>query len=118
MKSERPMQNLSENNSRQQSLDEAVRKLVAAYEPERVYLFGSTARGDANEHSDFDFMVVVPNNARPERRRSRLGYQALRGTGTAADILVATKQYFDERLHLAASLPATVVREGKLIYAS
>ncbi len=106
------------HSGREPSLDEAVRRLVAAYEPERVYLFGSTARGDVNENSDFDLMIIVPNDAKPERRRSRLGYQALRGTGTAADILVWTKKYFDERLHLAASLPATIVREGKLIYAS
>lgn len=29
------------------SLEEIVRRLVKAYEPERLYLFGSHARGDA-----------------------------------------------------------------------
>lgn len=99
-------------------LAELVRRLVDAYQPERIYLFGSKARGQAGPDSDYDLMVVVPDDAPPERRRSRLGYQALRGTGTAADVLVWPRQTFDERLHLRASLPATIVREGKLLYAA
>ncbi len=97
-------------------LAELVRRLVQAYEPERIYLFGSKARGQVGPDSDYDLMVVVPDDAPPERRRSRLAYQVLRGTATAADILVWTRRTFDERLHLQASLPATVVREGKLLY--
>jgi predicted nucleotidyltransferase len=99
-------------------LDEIVRRLVSAYEPERIYLFGSKARGDADADSDYDLMVVVPDDAGEERLRSRLGYEALRGTGIAADVLVCTRTYFDERLHLQASLPATILREGKLLHAA
>jgi len=84
----------------------------------KIYLFGSKARGDQGQDSDYDVMVVVPDNASPERRRSRLAYQVLRGTGTAVDVLVWTRHAFDEHLHLAASLPATIVREGKLMYAA
>ena len=98
-------------------LAEIVSRLVEAYEPERIYLFGSEARGDAGPDSDFDLLVVVPNEAPPEKRRSRLAYQRLWGTGVAADVLVWTKESFDSRLHLKASLPATVLREGKLLYA-
>jgi predicted nucleotidyltransferase len=99
-------------------LDEIVRRLVSAYEPERIYLFGSKARGDADADSDYDLMVVVPDDAGEERLRSRLGYEALCGTGIAADVLVCTRTYFDERLHLQASLPATIVREGRLLHAA
>ena len=98
-------------------LAEIVRRLVEAYEPERIYLFGSEARGDAGPDSDFDLLVVVPNEAPPERKRSRLAYERLWGTGVAADVLVWTAEGFDSRIHLRASLPATVLREGKLLYA-
>ena len=98
-------------------LAEIVRRLVDAYQPERIYLFGSEARGDAGPDSDFDLLVVVPNEAPPEKRRSRLAYEHLWGTGVAADVLVWTAEGFDSRVHLRASLPATVLREGKLLYA-
>lgn len=100
------------------ALAEAVRRLIVAYQPERVYLFGSVARGDADPDSDYDLLVVVPDDAPPERRRSRLAYEALRGTGTAADVLVCTHSYFEDRRSLKASLPGTVLREGQLLHAA
>jgi predicted nucleotidyltransferase len=99
-------------------LAEIARRLVEAYRPERIYLFGSVARGDAGPDSDYDILVVVPDDARPECRRSRLAYQVLWGTGAAADVLVWSASQFESRVHLAASLPATVIREGKLLHAA
>ena len=93
-----------------------IARLVDAYEPDRIYLFGSKARGDWGADSDFDLLVVVPDDAPSERLGSRLAYQALRGTGTATDVLVLTRADFESRLHLAASLPATVAREGALLH--
>lgn len=97
---------------------EIVRRLVEAYQPQRIYLFGSKARGDAGPDSDYDLLVVVPDDAPPERRRSRLGYERLWGVSTAADVVVWTAADFDSRMHLRASLPATVLREGTLLYAA
>jgi len=93
-------------------------RLIDAYQPERIYLFGSKARGDAGPDSDFDLLVVVPDSAPAECKRSSLAYEVLRGTGTAADVLVWTRGAFESRLHLAASLPATVMREGRLLHAA
>jgi hypothetical protein len=47
------------------ALDEIVRRLVASYQPLEVYLFGSKARGDSGPDSDYDLLVVVPNDAPP-----------------------------------------------------
>src|ERR687892_389378 len=88
------------------ALAEILRRLVEAYQPERVYLFGSKARGDEGPDSDYDLMVVVPDSAPPERRRSRLAYQVLWGTGTAADVLVSTRERFEGDLEVRASLAA------------
>jgi predicted nucleotidyltransferase len=98
------------------ALEEIVRRLVASYQPLEVYLFGSKARGDSGADSDYDLLVVVPDNAPPERKRSRRAYEVLRGTGLAADVLVCTHSYFEPRRALKASLPGTVVREGRLLH--
>jgi len=95
-----------------------VSRLVEAYRPLYVFLFGSMARGTAGPDSDYDLLIVVPDNVEPERRRSKLGYQALAGTGVAADVVVCTRSYFDARRNLRASLPGTVLREGKLLHAA
>lgn len=103
---------------RDEVLAEVVRRLVAAYQPERVYLFGSVARGEAGPHSDYDLLVLVSDDAPPERRDSDLAYRVLRGTGVAADVLVWTRSRFDRRAHIVASLPATILREGRLLHAA
>jgi uncharacterized protein len=95
-----------------------VDRLIAAFQPDRIYLFGSKARDDSNADSDYDLMVVVSDDAPSEKRRSRLAYQVLRGTRAAADILVWTKTAFDNRLHIPSSLPSVIEREGKLLYAA
>jgi predicted nucleotidyltransferase len=99
-------------------LSEVVRRLVEAYRPEFIYLFGSVARGDAGPDSDYDIMVVVPDEAPREMQECDLAYRALRGLGIAKDILVWTRSEFDKHLPLKASLPSAIVREGKLLHAA
>jgi len=102
--------------------DRIVRKvvdgLVTIYRPERVYLFGSRARGDAGPDSDYDFLLVVSDSAPPELLRSAPAYEVLWSLKAAADVVVWTHTEFEKRLHLRASLPATVIREGRLLYAA
>ena len=98
-------------------LTKIVQRLVEVYQPDRIYLFGSAARGDADPDSDYDFMVVVPDETSREQRDPTRGYRALRGIGVPKDVLVSTRHDFDKQLHLRASFPSTIVREGKLLYA-
>jgi len=100
------------------TLAELLRRLLPAYRPERVYLFGSRARGEPGPDSDYDLLLVVPDDAPPERRRARLAYEVLRGTGVAADVIVCTRSWFARRQGLKASLPGTVLREGRLLHAA
>jgi uncharacterized protein len=108
-----------ENNiNKDKKLIEIIGRLVDVFQPEQIYLFGSKARGDFKTDSDYDLLVIVKDDSPPEKKRSRLAYQALRGTRVAVDVLVWTKEAFNSRLHLVPSLPATVKREGKLLYAA
>jgi len=99
-------------------LAEIVRRLAAAYQPERIYLFGSKARGDAGPDSDYDLLVVAPDDAPPERRDSKLAYEVLWGVEASVDAVVCRSSWFHARTHLKASLPGTVLREGRLLHAA
>jgi len=97
-------------------LQEIVARLVRAYAPERIYLFGSATSGTTGPDSDYDLLVIVADDAPPERRRSSLAYEALRGTGIAADVIVQARSYFEGRRHVRTSIAATVDREGQLLH--
>ena len=99
-------------------LAEVIRRLVDYLQPDRIYLFGSTARGQAGPDSDYDLLVLVPDRVARDRERLRHVYERLWGTGLAADVLVWSKERFESRLHVSASLPATVAREGVVLYAA
>src|SRR5206468_5424429 len=73
-------------------LDEIVR-VLKAYDPERLILFGSRARGEADEYSDYDLMVIKCTD-RPFLDRLRDMVPYLRQITRPADILVYTPEEF------------------------
>ena len=98
-------------------LRDIVDRLVETYLPRRIYLFGSAGRGDATPDSDYDLMVLVPDDTPASFRDSGRAYRALWKLGAAVDVLVWRLSDFEGRLHLKASLPSAIEREGKLLYA-
>jgi predicted nucleotidyltransferase len=99
-----------------QAIAEITRRLVDYCHPERIYLFGSAARGDSGPDSDLDFCVVLPDDAAPSLYLPGV-HQALWDVGTAADVVRWSATDFDMRAaQLKSSLPATIVREGKVLY--
>jgi uncharacterized protein len=99
-------------------LDDIVRRLVEALRPERIYLFGSRARGDAHADSDYDLMVLVSERVGPGREMERRANAAFMGLTVPIDVVILTTEYFTWMLGAAASLSATVGREGRLVYAA
>jgi predicted nucleotidyltransferase len=99
-------------------VSEIVRRLVERLRPERIYLFGSRARGDAREDSDYDLLITVRERTDEGRELEVRANGAMWGVGAPVDIVIMTSDYFDWMLGAAASLPATVQREGRQVYAA
>jgi predicted nucleotidyltransferase len=103
--------------TKQETIEEITRRLVEFYQPVRIYLFGSEARGEAGSDSDLDFCVVLPDDAPESLYRDRSIHRRLWGLRAAVDVVRLANSDFDARAaHVVASLPATVVREGRLLY--
>ena len=103
--------------TREETIDEITRRLVEIYRPARVYLFGSEARGESGPDSDLDFCVVLAVDAPESLYRDRSIHGRFWGLHTPVDVVRLPFADFDARAaHVVASLPATVVREGRLLY--
>ena len=100
-------------------VDQMVRAIVEAVDPEQVILFGSRARGDAGEESDVD-LVVVESEPFGKTRSRRLEavrlWRALSGFLVPKDILVYSRDevalWRDSLNHVLAQ----ALREGKVLY--
>lgn len=70
-------------------LPRAIDRIVDAFDPYRVILFGSQARGDAGPDSDVDLLVVFEGKVDRRERQVEIG-RLLRNAPFAKDILVAS----------------------------
>jgi len=93
-------------------LDTLVR-LLQRYEPERIILFGSRARGDADAYSDYD-VIVIKRTERPFLDRLQDMVPYLVEFERPAEILVYTPEEF-ERMR-ETGLGWVVQKEGVLLY--
>lgn len=92
---------------------QAILDAFLPFAPERILLFGSLARGDWDEESDVDVVVVYRT---PKRFLDRLEELHLRWQlPVAVDILAYTPEEFDEMLVERAFLQ-DIVAEGQVIY--
>ena len=101
----------------EEAIREITRRLVEHFQPVRIYLFGSTARGEAGPDSDLDFCVVVPDDTPESKLRVGAIWEAVRGVGRANDVVPWRRTDFERRASMVTtSLPATIVREGRILY--
>jgi predicted nucleotidyltransferase len=94
------------------SLDELVR-LLQGYDPDRIILFGSRARGDADEYSDYD-LVVIKRTVAPFVDRLAEMAPYLAQFEHAAEILVYTPEEFDAMAEIGFGW--VIHQEGVVIY--
>ena len=67
--------------------DDLLRPVIAHFQPRKVILFGSQARGDAGDDSDYDLFVIVEDDTPPERLSWQSKYEARRTYHRAVDIV-------------------------------
>ena len=101
--------------TKESTIQEATRRLVSSFSPQRVILFGSQARGTADEKSDADFLVIC--NVQGNRRALVLAMdRALKGLGLARDIVVLTPEEFERDRHIPGTVARPAAIEGKVLY--
>lgn len=97
------------------TIQEAVRRIVDAFAPERVIVFGSAGRGDQGAKSDLDLLVLVP---RIENRRAMTTAMSglLWGLRIPCDLLVLTPEEFEQERGTVGSVIRPAAAEGRVVY--
>jgi predicted nucleotidyltransferase len=104
--------------ARDRALEARIHRLMEAlrgYEPECVYLVGSAARGEADELSDLDVIVIKRKDASFLDRLRDVALLLPYGMG-AVDVLVYTPDEFAAMRRDGNAFAETIVEEGRLLY--
>lgn len=102
----------------QAEIQEATKRLVEAYNPVAIYLFGSYAWGEPNEDSDLDLMVILSDEDKVEFSTYKKGNQALWNIGFSKDLLVNNESDFLIRSIHPSTLQHKIQKEGVKLYES
>lgn len=97
-------------------LETVTQRLVAEFQPEQVWLYGSHAWGMPHDDSDVDLLVVVPHSDETPIRRSQRAHRCLRGLRLPKDVLVETRQEVDRAKGLKTSLENIILSRGRRLY--
>ena len=96
-------------------LNDVTRWLVDGFHPEKIILFGSQARGTADDRSDVDILVVFRFEGR--RRDMMLEMdRALSGMELASDIVLLTPEEYERDRKIPGTIARYASVEGRVLY--
>jgi len=98
-----------------EELARVVERLVERFDPLAIYLFGSRARGDADEDSDYDLMLVLRDDAPREGLRQAV-WDAARSKRMSVNPFITRAGAFAWRRHEVGTLEYEVAVDGIQLY--
>lgn len=101
----------------QETIQEATQRLIKAYDPLTIYLFGPYAWGNPDEDTDLNILIVIESSNEKVYKRGDRAFDALLSLKIPTNVTVFTKQEFDKFSQDATSLSYEVKNRGKILYA-
>lgn len=99
----------------QEILNEAARRLVEKFNPEKIILFGSQARGTADSRSDIDLLVISPIKEKRRKLMVEMN-RVLTELEYAFDIIILTREEFERDRKIPGTIGRYASREGTILY--
>lgn len=98
----------------EEKIQEMVRRIVEGFDPEKIILFGSQARGDAGPDSDVDLLVIMDTDSKKQATREiRMALDAM---GIPKDVAITTPDEFERLKDIAGTIAYPAHHEGRVLY--
>ncbi len=89
--------------------------LVDAYDPEAVILFGSLGRGDADEFSDVDLLIVMETDLDVKDLGEQMA-EALNYLAEEKHVIVRTPETFRRQMDIPGTIVFSAIRDGEILF--
>ncbi|MFZ5909954.1 MAG: nucleotidyltransferase domain-containing protein [Chloroflexota bacterium] len=96
-------------------LAEVVERIVRKFNPVKIILFGSWARGEATKDSDLDLLVVLPTVQHKRRAAIQIG-NTLSNLPISKDVIVTTPEEIVQYGKTVGNILRPALEEGKIVY--
>src|ERR1700693_3556509 len=94
---------------------EMIRRIAEGFQPNKIIVFGSRARGTGEPDSDVDFLVVMPVTG--SRRHQAIEIEMkLGGLGLSKDVILVTPEEFTAYRDVVGSIAYPAAHEGHVVY--
>lgn len=99
----------------EETLQQAVLAIIKSAHPEKIILFGSYARQEADKGSDLDLIVIEKNPVNRGMEMVKIR-NAIGDIGIGVDVLVFSDEYVKEWGHLKSTVLYWAMKEGRVLY--
>ena len=99
----------------QSAIDAMAQRIVKQFDPVRIILFGSHARGTAGPDSDVDLMVVMPVKGSRRELATEID-RLLTDRQLPLDVIVVTPEQYERDRSQIGSIVRPAAREGRVLY--
>ena len=95
-------------------IEDLAGRIGREFHPRKAVLVGAHARGDANEDSDVDLLVILPFRGRSVDQTLRIHFELRHPF--PVDLIVRTPQVIRRRLQMGDYFIRSILDEGKVLY--
>ncbi len=95
-------------------IEELGRRIAEEFQPQRIVLFGSYARGQATPDSDVDLLIITPIEKRPADKAVQIMLKVR--PAFPVDLIVRTPEKVRERLAIDDGFMREILEQGITLY--
>jgi predicted nucleotidyltransferase len=96
-------------------IQEIVNRILAVTEPDKIILFGSAVSGAMTPDSDIDLLVIEQDPGDRQEKYVRIR-RALKGMGYPFDIILISREWFEDSKDVIGGIAYPANKYGKVIY--
>ena len=99
-----------------ETIEAVTRLIVERFEPEQIIMFGSCARGDTDENSDLDLMVVLRHNDEQGRQGYAIRLAIAEHFLLPVDVLIRSADVIAHYRQNPKSMISRMLEDSEVLY--
>jgi len=99
----------------EKEIEDITAQIIKKYNPTKIILFGSAARGELGSDSDADFLIIKEDTPLYGADRIR-ELNRLLERNIPLDLLIYRPEEFEKRMKMGDPFLRAILKEGKVLY--